>query len=151
MKRAPRFTTQLYSRPSPEDGQDFARLTERLRYESEILGAAVTAPRGFPTDKVTFRIGDLRIAGKTERAAVIHDFMYATGDWPKWVCDVVFYEACRSEGMSKIRAFFLRFLPVLLSKKARKAYDAHRRCTTPAARFLVASKGVKHDSVENLP
>ena len=150
MKRAPRFTTQIYSKAAPHIGAGFITLMVPLRYESRVMGCPVSVPRGFPTDLASFRIGDLRLAGATDRPAVIHDFLYARGSEWKSVCDLVFYEACRAEGLGRIRAG-LRFLAVWASPTARKAWNAHRRGTTPAARFLKALNGPQIDNTTNHP
>jgi hypothetical protein len=134
---APGFKDQIYADPSPEDGPEFDRLTKPLPFHSWICGRTITVPKGFPTDYATFRIGDLELHGQTKRPAVLHDDAYASGRWPKLIADVLFYEACRTEGMGRFRAG-LRFAAVVLSKTARNAWKAHRHGSTPGARFYRA-------------
>ena len=150
MKRAPRFTTQIYSKAAPQHGPGFVTLMVPLRYESRILGCPVSVPRGFPSDFASFRIGDLHLGGRTDRPAVVHDSLYARGTEWKTVADLVFYEACRAEGLGRFRAG-LRFLAVWASPTARKAWNAHRKGVTPATRFLKALNGVAEDTVTNHP
>jgi hypothetical protein len=134
------FKGPIYAKPSPEDGPEFDRLTEPLAFHSWYCARTITVPKGFPTDYASFRIGDLELHGQTKRPAVFHDDAYASGRWPKVIADLLFYEACRTEGMGRFRAG-LRFAAVVLSKKAHRAWKAHRRGTTPGARFYRALNG----------
>jgi len=146
----PGFKGPIYAKPSPEDGPEFDRLTEPLAFHSWACGRTITIPKGFPTDYATFRIGDLELHGQTKRPAVFHDDAYASGRWPKFVADLLFFEACRAEGMGWVRAG-LRLGAVVLSKQARKAWQEHRRGATPGARFYRALNGPATDSTTNHP
>lgn len=134
------FKGPIYSDPSPSDGKNFYRLTKALTYHSRITGRIVSVPNNFPTDFASFRIGDLELRGKTDRPAVVHDWLYASGVHRKWLADLIFYEACRTEGMGRIRAG-LRCAAVLIAPTARKAWKAHRKGNTPGARFVRALIG----------
>jgi len=131
------FLTQLFTKPG-EGG--FVHLVDPLRYYSRITGRVIHVPRNFPTDFASFRIGDLQLRGKTDRPAVVHDWLYASGTHRKWLCDLLFYEACRSEGMGRFRAG-IRCAAVLFAPTAHRAWKAHRRGTTPGARFVRALTG----------
>jgi len=146
----PGFQTILQTHPAPTHGAAFHSLEQPLRYRSGITGRLISVPRGFPTDFASLRIGDLHLRGKTDRPAVIHDWLYASGSVWKCVADVVFYEACRFEGLGRIRAG-LRALAVLVSPTAHRAWRAHRKGNTPGARFHKACNGTPDDSTENYP
>jgi len=149
-KLAPGFKTDLLAKPSPEDGPNFSRLTQNLVFISGISGRKYVTKRGFPTDYASFRIGDFQLRGKTDRPSVLHDDLYASGLHYKWFADVLFYEACRLEGLGKIRAG-ARFLVVLLFPAAHRAWRAHRKGNTPGARFHKACNGTPDDSTKNHP
>jgi len=146
----PGFMGGLQTAPAPHIGPTFSTLHEPLRFFSGIRGGMIHVPRGFPTDFASLRIGDLHLRGKTDRPAVVHDWLYASGDGWKCAADLVFYEACRIEGLGRVRAG-LRFIAVLASPGAHRAWRAHRRGTTPGARFVKALEGPQIDSTTNHP
>jgi hypothetical protein len=129
------FTTDLIVKSAPQFGKRFFTLCDPLRYYSSLLGYVVQVPEKFPTDLVSFAILDVELHGQTDAPAVLHDYLYASGEHRKTVCDLVFYEALRASGMGKIRAG-LRFLAVFLSPPAHFVYHAHRRGVTHGAKFL---------------
>lgn len=145
----PGFLSQLYTDPAPQLGPRFVTLRDPLRYFSRITGQVHHIPRGFPTDLATFHIGDLELRGQTDRPAVWHDAVYAQGTYRKWLCDILFYEACRSEGMGRTRAL-LRWAAVTFAPAAHRAYRAHRKGGTPGARFY-KSLTFRADSTTNHP
>ena len=149
-KITPGFKTELVAKPSPEDGPEFSRLKENLVFISGISGRKYVTKRGFPTDYASFRIGDFQLRGKTDRPSVLHDDLYASGLHYKWFADILFYEACRLEGLNRFRAS-IRFLGVFLAPKAHKAWRAPRGGDTPGARFYAAQKGPQIDSTTNHP
>jgi len=145
------FLSPLFTKPDTTLGSDFSRLVDPLRFYSRITGRVIHIPRGFPTDFASFRIGDLQLRGKTDRPAVVHDWIYANGNHRKWLADLIFYEACRSEGMGRFRAG-LRCAAVLFAPAAHKAWKAHRRGITPGARFVKAlTNGGGCGETENHP
>lgn len=147
----PGFLSQLYTDPAPHLGERFVTLREPLRYFSRITGQVQHIARGFPTDHATFHVGDLELRGKTDRPAVGHDENYARGIYRKWLCDLIFYEACRSEGMGRTRAL-ARWAAVTFFPAAHRAWKAHRRGITPGARFCKAlTTGAGCEGSENLP
>jgi len=121
-----------------------------LRYFSGIHGRMIEVPKNFPTDFASFRIGDFQLRGKTDRPAVLHDWLYASGECSRFIADLTFYAACRSEGLGRFRAG-LRCAAVMLFSPARKAWQAHRRGTTPGARFYKALNGPEIDNTTNHP
>ena len=145
------FLSPLFTKPDTALGADFSRLVDPLRFYSRITGRVIHIPRGFPTDFASFRIGDLQLKGKTDRPAVVHDWIYANGNHRKWLSDLIFYEACRSEGMGRLRAG-LRCAAVLFAPAAHRAWKAHRRGITPGARFVKAlTNGGGFSETENHP
>jgi len=145
------FKDEIYSDPSPEDGPNFERLTRPLPYFSEITGQKHLIEKGFPTDFASFRLWDFELGGKTKKPAAWHDRLYADGKYRKWLCDLLFYEACRSEGMGRFRAG-IRCAAVLFAPTAHRAWKAHRRGITPGAKFAKAlTGGPDFTSTENHP
>lgn len=80
-------------------------LTTALRYHCRLLNSAITIPKGFRTDLATIPwfaqplVGFMRI-GRFDRAAVVHDWLYAVQWLPRHVCDAVLYEAMRADHVS---------------------------------------------------
>lgn len=129
----PAFLTELATKSAPDIGPRFVRFTEELRYYSRILGTVLVVPVGFPSDLATFCIKDLCLRGQTDKPAGIHDLGYAIGDRSRFAWDLIFYEACRAEGMGKIRAG-IRFLAVRLF--GFNAWRNHRKGRSPAVKWL---------------
>jgi len=143
------FLCQLYTDPAPQFGPRFVTLRDPLRYFSRITGQEHVIPRGLPTDLASCRAGDLELRGQTDRPAAWHDDLYAKGEYPKWLCDVLFYEACRSERMGRIRAL-MRWAAVTFAPAAHRAWKAHRKGNTPGAKFYRALTS-QTDSTTNHP
>lgn len=108
----------------------------------------VTVPRGFPTDLASARIGNWQLMGTTREAAVVHDYLYATGERGKIGADLAFYALLREAKTDRFRAL-LYTAAVLL--RGWPAYRAHRRGNTPAVKFLRLLNGSDLNSVENQP
>lgn len=144
------FLSPLLTVPAVDLKPPFHRLREPLRYFSRGSCGLIEVPRGFPTDFASCRIGDLELRGKTDRPAVVHDWLYASGERGKIACDLIFFEACRAEGLGRFRAG-LRCVAVLAMPAAHKAWRAHRRGTTPGARFCAAFLMPQIDSTTNYP
>lgn len=87
------------------DGGGTWVLRSPLAYESSVAGLVICAPEGFRTDfasvprapVVYWLTGDVAHA-----AAVIHDYLYSTGDLSREVADEVFLEAM---GVTKVSAW----------------------------------------------
>ena len=110
--------------------------------------AIVSVPKGFPTDLASARIGNWQLMGTTREAAVIHDYLYATGERGKLMADWAFYCVLRQAKTDRFRAA-LYTAAVLV--KGWGAYRAHRRGNTAAAKFLRLLNGDGFASVENRP
>lgn len=71
-------------------------LSQDFRYSSTRLSTTLTVPRGFDTDLATIpRVlwVVLPKVGRWDRAAVIHDWLYTTGEYTRAQSDAVLYEA----------------------------------------------------------
>jgi hypothetical protein len=90
-----------------EVSRDKWRLDSALRYQSNAIGDVVTVPAGFVTDFATvprLPVVYLMFDGYGDRAAVVHDYLYRSGDHPRSTCDQVFYESLLADGVSNWRA-----------------------------------------------
>lgn len=71
-------------------------IREPLVYHSAHLGRDVVVPVGFETDFASIPRFFHRLLpknGEYDAAAVVHDFLYSTGEVAKADADIVFYEA----------------------------------------------------------
>ncbi len=78
------------------------QLVEPLLFYSRQIGL-VTVPRGTVTDLASFRIGNLALRGRTEEAAVVHDYLYQTGIFGRSLADDVFAEALTARNVRNPR------------------------------------------------
>ena len=82
-------------------GRRMWRMDAPLSYYSTKLGRVITVPAGFITDLesaprwpvVYWLVGDL-----VQEPAVLHDFCYSTGLFPRDVCDALLMEAAIATG-----------------------------------------------------
>lgn len=82
------------------EGRPAWRLLAPLTFDSALLGRQVIVPEGFLTDlaSVPRWVGAYLIAGgKAVRAAVVHDYLYDTGQVERQPADAVFGEAMEAE------------------------------------------------------
>lgn len=114
-------------------------LTVPFRFFSHRLNRIVEVPAGFPTDFASARIGNWQLLGHTERPAVAHDWLFATGEVGLILAGLVFYDLLRAEKETRWRSC-LYALAATITPGARKAWKAHRRGTTPGARFVESLK-----------
>jgi hypothetical protein len=104
-----RFLTELIVRPYPSTAQCDGRnwvLTQELVYSSTVLGQVVV-PAGFITDMASTPSAlwcDLPPWGKYGPAAVVHDFLYASGIGTREQADNVLREAMQDLGVDWRRA-----------------------------------------------
>jgi hypothetical protein len=83
-------------------GKDVWRLDAPLLYQSELVGL-ISVPEGFETDFASIPRFFHRLLPKNgdyDAAAVVHDWLYATGDFSKDTADRVFLEAMKCLGVS---------------------------------------------------
>lgn len=98
------FITQLSTEPygGLNDDGDKHVLTGPLFYASEIAKGVIIVPEGFVTDFATvLRLPIIYwLFGNTARkAAVIHDYLYQSGRFPRAMCDAIFREASEVTGV----------------------------------------------------
>lgn len=82
------------------DGRSIWRLLAPLIFDSAVLGRQIVVPEGVITDlaSVPRWVGAYLIAGGAAvRAAVVHDYLYETGQVPRDQADAVFREAMNVE------------------------------------------------------
>jgi len=93
-----------------DGGRGTWRLTVPLLYQSDVASTIIAVPVGFETDfssvpripLVYEAVGDIAHA-----AAVVHDYLYTTGDVPRSMADAIFKEAAQVSGVSGWRAWIL--------------------------------------------
>jgi hypothetical protein len=86
------------------------RLLRAFTYDSEVAKARIVVPAGFVTDFASVPrvpVAYWLFGGTANAAAVIHDWLYTTGIFPKDTADSVFYEAMRASGIGFLRARFM--------------------------------------------
>jgi len=86
------------------------RLTQPLEYASDIGKAVIIVPTGFETDLAsTPRLPVIYwLAGNiATSAAVVHDFLYSDGRYPRDVADAIFREASAVIGVSGWRRWIM--------------------------------------------
>jgi hypothetical protein len=104
-----RFQTELVVRPYPSTAQCDGRnwvLMQDLIFSSTILGQIIV-PKGFISDFASTPQAlwcDLPPTGKYTPAAVVHDFLYATGTGTREQADNVLREAMQDLGVDWRRA-----------------------------------------------
>lgn len=85
---------------------DTWRLTQPLRYQSAVAQRCITVPAGFVTDFASVpRLPIIYLAtGNTARSpAVVHDWLYTSGELRRSAADAVFLEAMKASGISFLR------------------------------------------------
>lgn len=90
------------------DGRGMWRLVHPLAFQSAVVGRAITVPDGFETDFASVpRIPVAYwLAGDTAHAAaVVHDYLYSTGEFPREIADRVLLEAMAAEGVPAWRRY----------------------------------------------
>lgn len=127
-----RFTTDLCFQDN--DGLPYTLLTA-LRYESALLGHVVVVPAGFKTDlasipRIAWNV--LPKSGRYDRAAVVHDFLYATaaGGITRGQADGVLSEAM---GVLGVGAWTRRIIYTAVRVGGWKPWGAYRRGDAPAS------------------
>ncbi len=77
-------------------GKDTWVMSAPLRYYSETFSRELVVPNGFPTDFASIPTFFHRLLPKNgiyDAAAVLHDWLYATGEYYKDTADNIFLEA----------------------------------------------------------
>jgi len=141
------FLTQLSYEVRP-DGVSY--LTKPLRFYSHRFERTWEAPREFPTDRASAELFGFKLIGKSESPWVGHDFLFANGEVGLLGAGLVLFDLMRAEGETKFKSAVFS-LVATFHHKAVKAYRAHRRGNTAAAKFLRLLNGDGFASVENRP
>ena len=103
------FTRPLVLEVTQKDKRPF-RVVERFGYIVEKTGSSVVVPAGFLTDGATvpFPLNAIVPAwGRHGKAAVVHDYMYRSGDYSREFADYVFLEAMGVLGVPKWRKWLM--------------------------------------------
>ena len=100
-----KFLTVLDVQPTGgyEGGRSLWQLVNPLVFESDVVKDSVHVPEGFLTDFASvprLPFVYLLMADTGHPAAVVHDYLYRTGAYPRHVCDLVFHEALAAVGVS---------------------------------------------------
>ncbi len=93
-----------------EQGRGVFRLDKPLPVV--LFGETIEIPRGFETDGASlpwFARPFLDVWGRDGRPAILHDWLWGQRVWPKWLIDLVFLLALRTEGVSEFRATLMYF------------------------------------------
>lgn len=99
-----KFVTEL-SVQLVDGTDDKWKVVEPLIYLSDIENRAVLVPRGFVTDFASvprLPFAYMLMGNCANEAAVVHDYLYSTGEVPKNVADSIFLEAMK---ITKIAAW----------------------------------------------
>lgn len=97
-----KFLSPLYVARLP-DGK--SRLTRALVFDSEVAKVRISVPRDFVTDFASvprLPLAYWLFGGVADEAAVLHDYIYSRGIFPRATCDAVFREAMEA---CKVGAF----------------------------------------------
>lgn len=90
------------------DGRGMWRLEHPLVFQSAVLGRAITVPECFETDFASVPRVPVAywLAGDTAHpAAVVHDYLYSTGEVSRATADRVLLEAMAAEGVPAWRRY----------------------------------------------
>ena len=93
-------------------------------------GGVIVVPKGFRTDFASVPRALWALfppTGKHSRAAVVHDFLFATAPFPKAQCDAIFYEAMRASGVGRTRAWVMWMAVALFGGPAWRSHRHGRK------------------------
>lgn len=82
------------------------RLTQALHYQSQSAGRRIVVPAGFVTDFASvprLPVIYLATADTAHAPAVVHDWLYSSGEVRRSTADKVFLEAMESVGVAWLR------------------------------------------------
>lgn len=106
-----RFMTKLEVElvdDTENDGRGCWRLKNPLAYESDVAGKIITVPEGFCTDFASvprIPVAYWLTGDTAHEAAVVHDFLYSTGELPRAKADDVLMEAMTVTGIPAWRRY----------------------------------------------
>lgn len=90
-------------REGTEGGRSLWELVYPLGYQSDLLEANLVVPPGFTTDFASIPrvpVVYLVMNDVGQKAAVLHDYLYSTGIYPRSKADAVLEEALKVLGVS---------------------------------------------------
>lgn len=119
------FITPLGVRPLP-NGRCW-ELLDNLIYKSS---GTIVIPKGMMTDFASVPRWLWCVIpphGRYNYAAVLHDYLYRTQQFPRKEADRMFLEAMKSSGVSKVRRWFMYFGVRLFARKVYKRPHAKRK------------------------
>ena len=85
------------------DGDNTWRLFSDMRYESCLLKKTFTVPKGFKTNFASvprLPFAYLLFGGVANQAAVVHDYLYSSGEVTRSQADAVLREASKTSGVN---------------------------------------------------
>ena len=105
------------------------KLTEGLTYYSDRYDFDIYVPEAFVSDQASvpdfvpaFIVND---TGRITYPSIVHDYLYESGGLdgavPKYVADIIFYDAMRERGMPRWRAS-IAYLAVKFFGRYREVY-----------------------------
>lgn len=101
-----RFLSDLELCEADEDVDDGTWLLAKpLSYSSDVAGRVITVPAQFRTDLASvprLPVVYWLCGGRANKPAVVHDFLYSTGEVPRHIADAVFLEAMAVVGVPLI-------------------------------------------------
>lgn len=86
------------------------RLLKPLEYQSDVAGRVIVVPEGFETDLASvprLPVVYLLTGDTSSKAAVVHDYLYSTGEVSRKVADAVLKEASAVIGVSGWRRWLM--------------------------------------------
>lgn len=103
-----KFLSELELRKAHDKDDGWWKVTVPLVFESDVAGAVIEVPVGFETDLASvprLPVVYLAAGGAVSEAPVVHDYLYATGKFPRNICDKVFLEAMEVTGVPAWRRY----------------------------------------------
>lgn len=105
-----KFLSHLVIEPADDTDDGQWVLTEALLYSSDVAHGVITVPKGFKTDFAsTPRLPVIYLlAGNVgAKAAVVHDYLYSCGQFPRKMADDIFREASEVIGVNWWRRWMM--------------------------------------------
>lgn len=106
----PAFRTPLVLEAADDQDDGQWLLGAPLVYDSAVANRTITVPKGFRTDLAStprLPVVYLLAGNVATKAAVVHDYLYSTGETPRDVADAVLREASAVIGVSGWRRWLM--------------------------------------------
>lgn len=104
------FITRLELEAADDTDSGVWLVAQPLIYASDVAKSVIIVPRGFRTDLASVPrvpVVYLVTGGVGTTAAVVHDWIYASGQFSRKMADDVFHEACGVLGVPGWRRWLL--------------------------------------------